>query len=32
MEEDLKIEVLFPEFCNLYGDISKKVSSKCKIL
>lgn len=22
MEENLKIEILFPEFCNLYGDIS----------
>lgn len=22
MEESLKIEILFPEFCNLYGDIS----------
>lgn len=22
MEENLKVEILFPEFCNLYGDIS----------
>ena len=30
MEEDLKIEVLFPEFCNLYGDISNiKYLKKC---
>lgn len=30
MEENLKIEVLFPEFCNLYGDISNiKYLKKC---
>lgn len=30
MKEDLKIEVLFPEFCNLYGDISNiKYLKKC---
>ena len=22
MEENITIEILFPEFCNLYGDIS----------
>ena len=28
--EDLKIEILFPEFCNLYGDISNmKYLKKC---
>ena len=30
MEENLKIEILFPEFCNLYGDISNmKYLKKC---
>ncbi len=30
MEEKLKIEILFPEFCNLYGDISNmKYLKKC---
>lgn len=30
MEENLKIEILFPEFCNLYGDISNmKYLRKC---
>ena len=30
MEEKLKIEILFPEFCNLYGDISNmKYLRKC---
>ena len=30
MEESLKIEILFPEFCNLYGDISNmKYLKKC---
>lgn len=30
MEESLKIEILFPEFCNLYGDISNmKYLRKC---
>lgn len=30
MEENLKIEMLFPEFCNLYGDISNmKYLKKC---
>lgn len=29
-EENLKIEILFPEFCNLYGDISNmKYLKKC---
>ena len=28
--EDLKIEILFPEFCNLYGDISNmKYLKRC---
>lgn len=30
MEENKKIEILFPEFCNLYGDISNmKYLKKC---
>lgn len=30
MEEEKKIEILFPEFCNLYGDISNmKYLKKC---
>ncbi len=30
MEENLKIEILFPEFCNLYGDLSNmKYLQKC---
>lgn len=30
MGENLKIEILFPEFCNLYGDISNmKYLKKC---
>ena len=30
MEENLKIEILFPEFCNLYGDISNmKYLKRC---
>lgn len=30
MEENLKIEILFPEFCNLYGDLSNmKYLKKC---
>lgn len=30
MEENLKIEILFPEFCNLYGDISNmRYLKKC---
>lgn len=30
MEENLVIEILFPEFCNLYGDISNmKYLKKC---
>lgn len=30
MEENLRIEILFPEFCNLYGDISNmKYLKKC---
>ncbi len=30
MEGNLKIEILFPEFCNLYGDISNmKYLKKC---
>ena len=30
MEENLNIEILFPEFCNLYGDISNmKYLKKC---
>lgn len=30
MEKDKKIEILFPEFCNLYGDISNmKYLKKC---
>ena len=30
MEENLKVEILFPEFCNLYGDISNiKYLKKC---
>ena len=30
MEDNLKIEILFPEFCNLYGDISNmKYLKKC---
>ena len=30
MEESLKIEILFPEFCNLFGDISNmKYLKKC---
>lgn len=30
MEENIKIEILFPEFCNLYGDISNmKYLKKC---
>lgn len=30
MGKDLKIEILFPEFCNLYGDISNmKYLKKC---
>jgi len=30
MEENINIEILFPEFCNLYGDISNmKYLKKC---
>ena len=31
LEKLMKIEILFPEFCNLFGDMYNMKSKKCEV-